>query len=70
MKGSYVVRNLDSSLAVASTLVGIQLDDLGIDYIDRRQNLIDEVTIDQVKARPRRSCRSTPTMITVGSAGA
>ncbi|MCB8836961.1 pitrilysin family protein [Aurantimonas sp. VKM B-3413] len=70
VKGSYVVRNLDSSLAVASTLVGIQLDDLGIDYIDRRQKLIDEVTMDQVKAAAKKLLSVEPTVITVGSAGA
>ncbi|MEX6506139.1 M16 family metallopeptidase [Jiella sp. M17.18] len=70
VKGAYVVRNLDSSLAVADTLVGIQLDDLGKDYIDRRQKLIDEVTLDQVKAAAKKLLSVQPTVITVGSAGA
>ena len=30
---------------VASQLVSIQLDDLGIDYIDRRNSLVDAVTL-------------------------
>ena len=29
-------------------LVGIQLDDLGIDYIDRRNDYIEAVTLDDV----------------------
>ena len=68
VKGSYAVRNLDSSLAVAQTLVGIQLDDLGIDYIDERQALIDAVTLDDVKAVAKKLLDAKPTVVTVGSA--
>ena len=68
--GAYAIRNLDSSLAIASTLVGIQLDDLGIDYIDKREKLIDDVTMDQVKAAARKLLSVDPTVITVGPAGA
>ncbi|MCE7029576.1 M16 family metallopeptidase [Jiella avicenniae] len=68
VKGSYAVRNLDSSLAVAQTLVGIQLDDLGKDYIDERQALIDAVTLDDVKATAKKLLDATPTVVTVGPA--
>ncbi|MCQ8782050.1 M16 family metallopeptidase [Mangrovibrevibacter kandeliae] len=70
VKGSYAIRNLDSSLAIASTLVGIQLDDLGRDYIDRREGLIDAVTMDDVKAMARTLLSVDPTVVTVGPAGA
>ena len=70
VKGSYAVRNLDSSGAIAKTLVGIQLDDLGTDYIDRRQDLIDAVTLDEVKAMAKKLLTVEPTVITVGPAGA
>lgn len=70
VKGTYLIHNLDSSLAIASTLVGIQLDNLGIDYIDRRKDLIDAVTLDEVKAQARKLLSAEPTIITVGSAGA
>ncbi|MCQ0989554.1 M16 family metallopeptidase [Jiella marina] len=70
VKGSYAVRNLDSSLAVASTLVGIQLDDLGTDYIDRRQAIIDAVTLDEVKTMAKKLLDVKPTVVTVGPAGA
>lgn len=70
VKGSYAVRNLDSSLAVAQTLVGIQLDDLGIGYIDERQALIDAVSLDDVKAVAKRLLDTAPTVVTVGPAGA
>ncbi len=68
--GAYAIRNLDSSLAIASTLVGIQLDDLGIDYIDKREKLINDVTMDQVKAVAKKLLSVDPTVITVGPAGA
>ncbi len=70
MKGAYAIRNLDSSAAIASTLLGIQLDDLGIDYIDKRQDLIDAVTLDDVKAQAEALLSAPPTIITVGPAGA
>ncbi|MEF2551453.1 pitrilysin family protein [Aurantimonas sp. A2-1-M11] len=70
VKGAYAIRNLDSSPAIASTLLGIQLDDLGIDYIDERQELIDAVTLDDVKAQAKALLSVAPTIITVGPAGA
>ncbi len=70
VKGSYAVQNLSSSLAIASTLVGIQLDNLGTDYIDRRQALIDAVTIDDARRIARKLLSVDPTVITVGPEGA
>ena len=70
VKGTYLIHNLDSSLAIASTLVGIQLDHLGIDYIDRRKALIDAVTLDEVKAAAKKLLSAEPTIVTVGPAGA
>jgi len=68
VKGSYAVQNLSSSLSIASTLVGIQLDRLGIDYIDRRQGLIDAVTIEDTQRVARELLSVEPTVITVGPA--
>ncbi|ESR27499.1 M16 family metallopeptidase [Lutibaculum baratangense] len=48
LKGSYPLR-FDSSGKIARQLVEIQLEDLGIDYIDRRNDLIDAVTIEDVR---------------------
>lgn len=53
LKGSYAL-NFDTSGKIASQLVQIQLDDLGIDYIDRRADLIDKVTLDDVRRVARR----------------
>lgn len=49
LKGSYAVNNLDSSVSIADTLVGLQEAELDRDYIDKRAELIDAVTLDQVK---------------------
>ncbi|WP_085977096.1 M16 family metallopeptidase, partial [Rhodovulum sp. PH10] len=53
LKGSYAL-SFDSSVKIAAQLVQIQLDDLGIDYIDRRKDLIDAVTIDDAKRVAKR----------------
>jgi zinc protease len=48
LKGSYALA-FDTSPKIANQLVQIQLDDLGIDYINRRNGLIDAVTLDDAK---------------------
>jgi zinc protease len=46
LTGSFPVR-FSSSAAIASMLVGMQLDDLGIDYIEKRNGYIDAVDLEQ-----------------------
>jgi zinc protease len=46
--------NLDTSSKVASLLVQLQRDDLGIDYISRRQQMIAAVTLDDAKRVAKR----------------
>ena len=53
LKGSFAL-GLDTSNRIASQLVQMQLDDLGIDYIERRPALIDAVTLDDVKRVAKR----------------
>jgi zinc protease len=53
LKGSYVL-TLDTSSKIASQLVQIQLDKLGIDYIQRRGGMIDAVTVDDAKRVAKR----------------
>jgi zinc protease len=53
LKGSYAL-NLDTSSKVASQLVQIQIDELGIDYMDRRNALIDAVTLADAKRVAKR----------------
>lgn len=53
LKGSYAL-TLDTSAKIAAQLTQIQIDDLGIDYIQRRGALIDAVTIEDAKRVARR----------------
>jgi zinc protease len=53
LKGSYVL-GLDTSAKIANQLVQIQLDNLGIDYIDRRGAMIDAVTLADIKRVAKR----------------
>jgi zinc protease len=48
LKGSYAL-SLDTSAKIAAQLTQIQLDKLGIDYIQRRGAMIDAVTIEDAK---------------------
>lgn len=48
LTGSFPLR-FSSSDRIAAILVAIQLDDLGIDYLDRRNSLIDAITLDDVR---------------------
>src|SRR5262249_13780151 len=53
LKGSFAL-GLDTSTKIASQLVTMQLDNLGIDYIDRRSALIDQVTTADGKRAAKR----------------
>ena len=56
LTGSFPLR-LDSNGKIARLLVGIQLEDLGIDYIDRRNGYIEAVTQDDISRVARRLLR-------------
>lgn len=64
--GSYALNNLDSSGAIAGTLLSLQEEKLGIDYIQRRTALIDAVTLDQVKAVARKLLTAKPAILVIG----
>jgi len=53
LKGSYAL-TLDTSSKIGAQLTQIQIDDLGMDYIQHRGALIDAVTIEDAKAAARR----------------
>jgi zinc protease len=48
LTGSYALR-FSSSTRIANILLWLQIEDLGIDYIDKRNGLIEAVTIEDVK---------------------
>ena len=64
--GAYPINNLDSSSAVARTLVELQKDERGIDYIERRVGYINEVTAEQVKAAAQRLLTAEPAILIIG----
>lgn len=66
--GSYPLR-FDTSDKIAGQLLSIQLDNLGIDYTDRRNGLIEKVTLDDVKRVARRILSKDLTVVTVGPGG-
>jgi zinc protease len=53
LKGSFALR-FDTSSKIANQLVQMQVEDLGIDYIVKRNGLVDAVTIDDVKRVAKR----------------
>ncbi|RDV04923.1 M16 family metallopeptidase [Undibacter mobilis] len=53
LKGAYPL-SLDTSSKIAGQLTQIQLDDLGIDYIDKRSAMIDAVTLADAKRVAKR----------------
>ncbi len=65
LKGSYAL-NLDTSNKIASGLVQIQVDELGIDYMDRRNALIDAVTLEDTKRVAKRLFDSKMLVTVVG----
>ena len=65
VKGTYAINNLSSSASVAGVLLGIQRADLGTDYIDRREALIDAVTIEDARRVAAEYLAAEPTIITV-----
>lgn len=64
--GAYAIANLDSSSSIAATLVGLQKENLGIDYIERREELINSVTLEQAKAEAKRLLSVAPAIMLVG----
>jgi zinc protease len=53
LKGAYAL-NFDTSSKIASMLLQIQQDELGIDYIDRRNALIDAVSLEDARRAAKR----------------
>ncbi|QPC88618.1 insulinase family protein [Mesorhizobium sp. NBSH29] len=64
--GSYAISNLNSSSSIASTLVELQINDLGKDYLERREALIQAVTKDEVQKAATRLLRTEPAILIVG----
>jgi len=66
--GSYAINNLDSSGAIAGTLLELQLQGLGIDYMERRTDYLGAVTLGEVKAVATKLLSAKPAIMVVGPA--
>jgi zinc protease len=65
LTGSFALR-FDTSAKIAEQLVQIQLDDLGIDYIDKRNDLVNAVTLAAVKRVAKRLLEANMLVTVVG----
>jgi zinc protease len=63
--GNYALR-FDDSRRIARQLISIQLDDLGIDYIDKRNDFVKAATLEDVRRAAQRVFGGEPSVITVG----
>jgi zinc protease len=64
LTGSYALR-FDSDDKIARQLLGIQQEDLGIDYVNTRNARIEAITLDQLKAQAKRLIDSDKLIVTV-----
>jgi zinc protease len=62
--GSFALR-FDTSSKIAAQLLAIQLDDLGIDYLERRNGEIEAVTVDDIKRVAKRLMEPKNLIVTV-----
>jgi len=64
LTGSYALR-FDSNSKIANQLLAIQQDDLGIDYVNRRNAMIEAVTLDQARLQGKRISQPDKLIVTV-----
>ena len=65
LTGNYALR-FDASRKIARQLLGIQLDGLGIGYVDERNDLVRAVTAEEVRRAAQRVFGNPITVVTVG----
>ncbi len=64
LTGSYALR-FDTSSKIASQLLWIQIEDLGLDYIDTRNAKIEAVTLEDVRRVAKRLLKSDGLIVTI-----
>jgi zinc protease len=64
LTGSYALR-FDSNRKIAEQLLGIREQDLGIDYVEKRNSLIEAVTLEDVKRVAKRLIDADALVVTV-----
>ncbi len=68
VSGAYAINNLDTSSKIANVLVALQSQQLGIDYVEKRQDYIEAVTLDDVNRMAKKLLSVEPTVVIVGPA--
>jgi zinc protease len=64
LTGSYALR-FDSNAKIASQLMGLLQDGYGIDYVDKRNALVQAVTLEDVKRAAQRILRTDDLIVTI-----
>jgi len=64
LKGSYALR-FDTNAKIASQLLGILVEDMGIDYVDKRNGMIDDVSQDDIKRAADRFLKPEDLLVTI-----
>lgn len=64
LTGSYPLR-FTSNSSIANQLIGIQTENLGIDYVNRRNGLIEEVTQEDIARVARRLLRADDLIVAI-----
>ncbi|MDP1701961.1 MAG: pitrilysin family protein [Aestuariivirga sp.] len=64
LTGSYALR-FDTNGKIAGQLLGIQEENLGIDYINKRNAMVEAITLEQVKAQAKRLLASEHLIVAV-----
>ena len=62
--GSYALR-FDTSAKIAAQLLGIKEEGLGIDYVEKRNALVEAVTLDDVKSVAARLLQPENLIVTI-----
>lgn len=64
LTGSYALR-FDTSSKIAGQLLWIQIEDLGIDYVEKRNTLIEAVTLDDLKRVAKRILQADGLIVSI-----
>ncbi len=64
LTGSYALR-FSSNSAIANQLLGLQQQRLPFDYVEKRNALVEAVTLDQVKAQAKRLLHPDRLIVTI-----
>ena len=64
--GSYAISNLDTSGKIAKVLVALQTQNLGLDYIKKREKYIEDVTLEDANRMAKKFFSVKPTVVVVG----